>query len=60
MVGSDRATTCHVVVLRHVQTRVSGVAHVDNADARQFVDLTNAVIQRVEQLLQDQRGSLGR
>ena len=60
MVGSDRATTCHVVVLRHVRTRVNGVAHVDNADARQFLDLTNAVIERIEHVLEDQRGSLGR
>ena len=52
VVGSDHATTCHVVVLRHVPTRVVGVAHVDNADARQFGDITHAVVERVEHVLQ--------
>ena len=61
--GSDHATTCHVVVLRHVRTRVVGVAHVDSADTRQFGYITDAVVERVEQVIQDdtvEEGALGR
>lgn len=43
IVGSEDATTCHIVILRHVSTGVTGVAHLDCEDYHQFLDLENAV-----------------
>ena len=43
IVGSEDATTCHIVILRHISTGVTGVAHIDCGDYQQFLDLENAV-----------------
>ena len=43
VMGSEDATTCHVVILRHCTTGVTGVAHIDSEDFSQFLDLESAV-----------------
>ncbi|XP_033647006.1 protein N-terminal asparagine amidohydrolase-like [Asterias rubens] len=43
--GSDDATTCHIVVLRHSGTGVTGLCHFDGCNTRQGVeDLVESVL----------------
>ena len=48
LLGSEDATTCHVLVLRDTasRARVTGLAHVDSEDAEQLLALERAVRQR--------------
>ena len=46
MVGSEDATTCHVVILRDVHTGVTGVAHLDNEEPNDFLTLEREVRDR--------------
>jgi len=48
MLGSEDATTCHIVILRDVTTEahVTGVAHIDSDEPEQFLALERAVRDR--------------
>eukprot|EP00092_Neocalanus_flemingeri_P058476 GFUD01069687.1.p1 GENE.GFUD01069687.1~~GFUD01069687.1.p1 ORF type:complete len:338 (+),score=99.79 GFUD01069687.1:96-1109(+) len=46
MVGSEDATTCHVVILRDVHTGVTGLAHLDNEEPNDFLRLEKEVRDR--------------
>ena len=48
IVGSEDATTCHIVILRDIsdKRRVSGLAHLDSDDPEQFLALESAVRRR--------------
>ena len=46
LLGSEDATTCHVVVLRDVAAGVTGLAHIDSDEPGQFLALERAVRDR--------------
>jgi len=46
LVGSEDATTCHIVILRDVNTGVTGVAHLDNDEPNDFLTLEREVRDR--------------
>ena len=48
LLGSEDATTCHVLVLRDTasRARLTGLAHVDSEDAEQLLALERAVRRR--------------
>ena len=46
LIGSEDATTCHVVVLRHVTSGVTGLAHVDSDEPDQLLCLEREVRDR--------------
>eukprot|EP00092_Neocalanus_flemingeri_P071761 GFUD01088222.1.p1 GENE.GFUD01088222.1~~GFUD01088222.1.p1 ORF type:complete len:338 (+),score=87.59 GFUD01088222.1:223-1236(+) len=46
MVGSEDATTCHVVILRDIHTGVTGLAHLDNEEPNDFLRLEKEVRDR--------------
>ena len=43
VVGSDRATTCHVAILRHVSSGTAAVAHIDTGHSGQMSALVDTV-----------------
>jgi len=46
MLGSEDATTCHVVILRDTNTGVTGMAHLDNDEPEDFLILEREVRDR--------------
>ena len=48
ILGSEDATTCHIVVLRNITNNkgVTGLAHLDSEDPDQFLALESAVRRR--------------
>lgn len=46
MLGSEDATTCHIVVLRDTNTGVTGIAHLDNDEPEDFLLLEREVRDR--------------
>ena len=46
LLGSEDATTCHVVVLRDAAAGVTGLAHIDSDEPGQFLALERAVRDR--------------
>jgi len=46
MLGSEDATTCHVVILRDIHTGVTGLAHLDNEEPNDFLTLEREVRDR--------------
>ena len=46
MIGSEDATTCHIVILRDVHTGVTGLAHLDNDEPNDFITLERQVRDR--------------
>ena len=46
MIGSEDATTCHIVILRDVHTGVTGLAHLDNEEPNDFLTLEREVRDR--------------
>ena len=48
MLGSEDATTCHIVIIRDVsgEAGVTGVAHIDSDEPEQFLALERAVRDR--------------
>ena len=46
MVGSEDATTCHIVILRDVHTGVTGLAHLDNEEPNDFLTMEREVRDR--------------
>ena len=48
VVGSDHATTCHILILRDGVTGVTGLAHIDSDNEEQVDDLVNAVNARLQ------------
>ena len=47
MVGSEDATTCHIVIIRDVHTGVTGLAHLDSAYQSDFLTLEKEVRDRI-------------
>ena len=47
IVGSDLATTCHIVIMRHEKTGVTAMGHIDTDNSRQISDLVSDVIDKV-------------
>ena len=41
--GSDRATTCHVAILRHAASGTAAVAHIDTGHSGQMSALVDTV-----------------
>jgi len=46
MLGSEDATTCHIVIVRDVETGVTGLAHLDNDEPNDFLTLEREVRDR--------------
>lgn len=46
MLGSEDATTCHIVIVRDVETGVTGLAHLDNDEPNDFLKLEREVRDR--------------
>ena len=46
MLGSEDATTCHIVVLRDSTTATTGLAHLDTEEPEQFLCLEREVRER--------------
>ena len=47
MVGSEDATTCHIVIIRDDHTGVTGLAHLDSDQQSDFLILEKKVIDRI-------------
>ena len=46
MLGSEDATTCHIVILRDSNTNTTGLAHLDTDEPEQFLCLEREVAAR--------------
>ena len=46
LLGSEDATTCHIVILREVESGVTGVGHLDSEEPGQLLALERAVRDR--------------
>jgi len=46
MIGSEDATTCHIVILRDSESGVTGLAHLDSEEPNDFLTLERAVRDR--------------
>ena len=46
MLGSEDATTCHIVILRDNNTNTTGLAHLDTDEPDQFLCLEREVAER--------------
>jgi len=46
MLGSEDATTCHIVVLRDSNTNTTGLAHLDTEEPEQFLCMEREVAAR--------------
>ena len=47
MVGSEYATTCHIVIIRDDHTGVTGLAHLDSDQQSDFLILEKEVRDRI-------------
>ena len=57
LLGSEDATTCHILIIRDPSTRVTGLAHIDVFDAPSINQIRDEIIQLSNQRLKIQKGN---